>query len=49
MNARKLRQAPNDSSFKNAIIKPDLTKSEQQEEKVLIAELKRRRDLGENV
>jgi hypothetical protein len=47
--AHKLYQLPETHVMKKVIIKPDLTRLQQQEEKDLIRELRRRRSLGENV
>jgi hypothetical protein len=48
-NAHKMRDVRADVCFKRAVLKPDLTKTEQIEEKALIVDLKRRRGLGEKV
>lgn len=49
LNAKKLRLVSDDASFKRAVLKPDLTREEQKDEKKLVAELKNRRALGEKV
>ena len=48
-NSRKLKHLPDLDARRNVIIKPDLTKMQQKENKELQMELKRRRSLGESV
>lgn len=47
--AKNLRMLPTDDNCKNVYISPDLTKQQQQENKLLRIELLRRRDAGEDV
>jgi hypothetical protein len=49
MNAKKMRHVADNVVYKKAVLKPDLIKDEQQQEKILISELKRRKALGEKV
>ena len=48
-HAKKLRDLPDGDNFNKAVVKPDLTKLQQNEQKALIIELKRRRASGEQV
>jgi len=49
INAKKLRHSVDDDTLKSIIIRPDLTKKEQESEKRLVAELKRRKENNEKV
>lgn len=46
---KKIRELPDNHTYHNVHIKNDLTKLQQEEEKLLFAELKRRREAGEIV
>lgn len=44
-----LRKLPVDDPHRQVVVKPDLTKQQQEENKRLVVEMKRRRDAGEHV
>jgi hypothetical protein len=48
-NARKLRNLPDVDPRKKVVLKPDLTRNEQDTQRTLFNELKTRRSLGESV
>ena len=49
MNAKNLRKLHSDDPRRKFYVKPDLTLKQQETEKALLVEVKRRRELGEDV